>query len=136
MKNQRWLAIFTAIVGVLLLGEGWFSVEGIRGLRELEVTPGTPFATAEDVAWAKSYLPAMYVVASEGLMLGVVAAIGAAGLFAGRRWARKLVLLASVVLVLLAVVAVVLAPRQWDTQAVFVGLCAILWWEARKWRKE
>jgi hypothetical protein len=59
MKNHQGLATFTAVVAIFLLIEGGWAVWTIDAVRQLEVVPGTPFATADDVAWAKSYLPAM-----------------------------------------------------------------------------
>jgi hypothetical protein len=136
MKNRRWLASFTAIVGVLLLGEGIFAVSAIDATRRIEAVPNSPFSTAEDVAWAKSFLPAMYVVAVEGLVFGAVAVVSAVALLTHRVWAPRTVLMASVLLAVVALVSIVMAPHQWDTQAVFILLCALLWWEARKWRQE
>ena len=50
---------------------------------------------------------------------------------AGRALFRPVDLLAVV-----ALVSIIMAPRQWDTQGVFILLCALLWWEARKWHQE
>jgi hypothetical protein len=136
MKNRRWLAAFTAMVAILLLGQGIFTVSAIDATRNIEVVPNSPFSSADDVASAKSFLPAMYVVAVEGLVFGVVAIICAIALFTQRAWAPRTVLVASVLLAVVALVSIIMAPHQWDTQGVFMLLCALLWWEARKWRQE
>lgn len=136
MKNRRWLAAFTAMVAILLLGQGIFAVSAIEATRNIEVIPNSPFSSADEVAWAKSLLPAMYVVAVEGFVFGVVAVIGAIALFTQQAWASRTVLVASVLLAIVALASIIMAPHQWDTQGVFILLCALLWWEARKWRQE
>lgn len=136
MKNHRWLAGFTAVVAIFLLIEGGWTVWTIDAVHQLEVTPGTPFATAEDVAWARSHLPAMYVVAIEGLLFGAIAVVGAFGLLTQRIWAGRLLLVASVLLTLTAAVAIAMAPQKWDTQGIFILFCVLLWWESKKWRRE
>lgn len=134
MKN-RGLAAFTTIVAIFLLIEGGWATWTIDAVEKLEPGPGTAFATVEAVAWAKGHLPAMYVMAIQGLLFGVIAVIGAIGLLAGRVWARRMLLVASVLLVLTASVVVGMAPRKWDTQVIFVLFCALLWWQAWKWRR-
>jgi hypothetical protein len=57
MKHSRWLPTFTAIVAVLLLLEGGHTAWAASEIRSLEVVPNTPFASAEEVAWAKSACP-------------------------------------------------------------------------------
>jgi hypothetical protein len=136
MKNQRWLAAFAGVVAIFLLIEGGWTAWIIDAVHHLEVIPGTPFATAEDVALAKSYLPVMYVVAIEGLLFGAIAAVGSIGLLTGKLWARRVLLVASVLLALTAGVAIAMAPQQWDTQGLFILFCGLLWWESRKWRHE
>jgi hypothetical protein len=136
MKNHRWLAAFTAVVAIFLLIEGGWTAWTIDAVHRLEVIPGTPFATADDVAWAKSYLPAMYVVATEGLLFGAIALVGAVGLLTEKLWARRMLLVASILLALTAAIAIGMAPKQWDTQGIFILFCVLLWWESRKWRRE
>jgi hypothetical protein len=136
MRNRRWLAAFIAMVAILLLGEGIFTVLVIDATRSIEAVPNSSLSSAEDIARAKSFLPAMYVVALEGLVFGVVGAIGAIALFTRRPWAPRTVLVASVLLSLVALVSIIMAPHQWDTQGVFILMCVLLWWEARKWRQE
>jgi hypothetical protein len=135
MKNQRWLAILVAIVGVLLLREGWAAVNGIYALRTLLDMPGSPFKTADDIARAEGYFPGMYLVAVEGLVIGAIAAAIAVGLLMQRLWAQKALVPVSVVLGVYAVAAVVLGPAEWHMQALFAALCAILWWKVWRWRK-
>jgi hypothetical protein len=134
MRN-RWLAAFTTIVAIFLLIEGGWTAWTIDAVNKLEAVPGTAFATAEAVAWAKSYLPAMYVVAIQGLLFGAIAVIGAIGLLAGRVWAHRMLLVASVLLALTAAVVVGMPPHKWDTQVIFVSFCVLLWWQSWKWRR-
>ncbi len=136
MKNRKSFAASTGFVAILLLIEGVWMAWTIDSVHHLEVIPGTPFATPEDVALAKRYLPAMYVVAIEGILFGIVAAVGAVGLLAGRLWALRMLLVGSVLLVLSAVVAIVMAPQQWDMQAIFISFCVLLWWASMKGRPE
>jgi uncharacterized membrane protein len=136
MKNHQGLATFTAVVAIFLLIEGGWAVWTIDAVRQLEVVPGTPFATADDVAWAKSYLPAMYVVATEGLLFGAIAIIGTVGLLMKKPWAHRMLLLASILLALTAAIAIGMAPRKWETQGVFIVFCALLWWQSRKCRRD
>lgn len=105
----------------------------VAAVHQLEVVPGTPFATVEDLAWAKSHLPALLLFATEGILFGAIAVVAAFGLIRAQLWARTLLLATSVLLAVTAVVAIAVAPRQWDTQAVFILFCALLWWEARTW---
>jgi hypothetical protein len=119
MKNRRWLVAFIAMVAVLLLGEGIFNVLVIDATRDIEIVPNSPFSSAEDVAWAKSFLPAMYVIATEGLLFGVVGAISAVALFMRRPWAPRMVLVASVLLAVFALVSITASdsPRGSQIQA-------------------
>jgi len=57
-------------------------------------------------------------------------------LVARRTWARQLLLVSSVLLGLVATIAIAMLPREWDTQGVFIVLCALFWWEERKWRQD
>ena len=125
MKNQRWLAGLTAVIAIILLGVGgctaWIAVH------DLEV-----FSRA----WDSWDLSALYVVVTEGLLFGVMAAICAVGLFMGRPWARRMLLVVSVLLALTAIVAIGMAPQQWDTQGIFILYCVLLWWGSRKSRTD
>lgn len=136
MKDQRWLAASTGVVAIFLLIEGGWTAWTIDAVHHLEVIPGTPFSTAEEVAWAKSHLRAMYVVAIEGFLFGVIAVVGAVGLLTGKLWARRMLLVASVLLTLTAAVVIAMAPQKWDMQGLFVLFCVLLWWESMKWRRE
>lgn len=134
MKN-RGLAAFTIIVAIFLLIEGGWTIWTIGAVEKLEPVPGTAFATAEAVTWAKDHLPAMYVTAIQGLLFGVIALMGAFGLLAGRLWPYRMLLVASVLLVLTAAVVIGMEPRKWDTQVIFVLFCALFWWQSWKWRR-
>ena len=133
MKNQRWLAAFSGIVAIFLLIEGGWTLWIIDALHRLEPIAGTPFASAEEVASAKSYLPAMYLVAIEGLLFGAIALVGAVALLTGKPWARRMLFVASFFLALTVAVAVGMAPHTWHTQGVFLAFCVLLWLESRKW---
>jgi len=78
----------------------------------------------------------MYVVAIEGLLFGAIAVVGAIGLLTERLWARRMLLVASVLLTLTAAVAIGMAPHKWDMQGIFILFCVLLWWESKKWRGE
>lgn len=132
MNNRHWLALSAGMVAILLLVYGGIAAWTIAAVQQVEAVPGTPFATAEDVAWAKSYLPELYFLATEGLLFGVIGVVAALGLVWEAPWARSTLLFASVLLALIAVVAVFVAPRQWDMQMMFVLFCVLLWW----WRKK
>ena len=134
MNSQRWLAGFAGVVALFLLIEGAWTAWIAEGVRHVEAG-SYPFATADDVAWARSHLLGMYLVVAEGLLFGTIAAICAVALFVGRPWARRLLLMASVLLALTAMVVIAVAPQQWDTQGVFIVFCVLLWLEARKWRR-
>jgi predicted MFS family arabinose efflux permease len=78
----------------------------------------------------------MYVVAAEGLLFGVIAIVGAIAVLAEKRWARRLLLVASILLTLTAVVVIVMAPQKWDTQGIFIAWCLLLWWTSWKWKRQ
>ena len=134
MKNVRWLAAFTAIVAVFLFINGGFAIMTIDAIRTLEPDASTPFATPQDIAWAKSLLPSLYLFAVEGIVFGSTALITAAGLLKHQSWAHRALLFSSVALAIVAVVGIVMAPQTWDIQGVFILFCVLLWWEAKKWR--
>lgn len=136
MKNQRWIAAFTTVLAIFLLIEGSWAVWTIDAVQRLEVVLGMPYGSADDVAWARSHLPALYFVAIEGLLFGAVAIVGAVGLFTHKIWAGRLLLVASVLLTLTAAVAIAMMPKRWDIQGIFILFCVILWWESKKWRHE
>ena len=133
MNSRHWLAVATGIVAIFLLLSGGIAAWTIGAVHQLEVIPGLPFTTAEDVAWAKSYLPVLYFLAAEGLLFGAAAVVAAWGVIGAKPWVRATLFVTSVLLAFTAVVAIFVAPRQWDTQAVFIGFCVLLWWEARRW---
>jgi hypothetical protein len=132
MINRRWLAAFTMVLAIFLLIEGGWTAQAIDAVRQLEPTPNTMFATAQDVAWAKSHLPGLYVVAAEGFLFGVIAIVGAIAVLAKKRWAHPLLLVASILLTLTASVAIVTAPQKWDTQSIFIAWCLLFWWTSWK----
>ena len=120
------------MAGLLLLGEGAFYFEVADGLRTVEPAANGAWPDAEFVAAARDAMPAAYLVSGEGLVFGLVALVGAIGIFTRKRWGSRLVLVASVPLALVAIAASFLMPREWDMQAVFLGLCVVLWWGTRK----
>ena len=135
MTNRRWLAVFTGILAVSLLIEGVWTTWAIEAVRPLEPAPNTAFANAQDVAWAQSYLPAMYVVAAEGFLFGAIAIVGTVAVLANKRWANSLLYVSSVLLMITAMVAIFMAPHKWDTQSIFIAWCLLIWWTAWKWQR-
>ena len=124
------------MIGLLLLGNGCFTVLVIDATRSMSVGPNGTWPTAEFVSIARTTLPSQYFIASQGLGFGVFAIISAVGLFKGRPWASRIALPASGLLVLTAVVAMFITPWDWDVQAVYVLMCLLMWWEAWKWRRK
>lgn len=133
-RHELGLAAGTTMVAIFLLIEGAWTAWVIDGLRQIdaEIVPGARLATAEDLAWVKTYLPAMYLVAAEGLLFGTIAVVGAVGLLLRKPWAHRMLVVASVLLTLTAIVAIVMAPHRWDMQVIFILFCVILWWESKK----
>ncbi|HXZ55645.1 MAG TPA: hypothetical protein VEF92_00280 [Burkholderiales bacterium] len=132
MNKARWLASFIGMTAVLLLAEGAFAAYSIAVVSGIEVDPRGPFPTAQDVTWAKSFLPAMYVEAAEGFVFGIIAIVGALALATGRRWASRVLLWTSAGLTIVAAIAIGMTPSHWNIQAVFVALCGLLWLALRR----
>jgi uncharacterized membrane protein len=130
--SQRPLGIFAAVFAIVLLAESGWTLWLANGLSNVEAVPGTPFPTAEDAAWAKAAIPKLRFVALEGFVFGVLAIVCSAGLLLGKAWAPKFLFITSIALTLTAVVAIYIAPHQWDTQAIFILWCVFLGWAARK----
>ena len=94
--NERWMAIFSAIVGVFLVIVGGVGVLGIDAANSAIRDPLSPYGTREHVEWAKSTLPAFWLIAVEGLGLGVVAFVAAVGLLRHRKWGLRTLIAGSV----------------------------------------
>jgi len=132
--SQRWLVVFTAAIAIFLFAEGGSAAYVATVIPTLEVTPDTAFATAEDIAKARDLLPAVYLVAVEGFLFGVISVACAIGLVMRKPWAHRALLVTSIFLAITAAIAIGMAPQRWDKQAVFVLSSALLWWDARKRR--
>jgi hypothetical protein len=133
--NERWLAIFTAVVGVFLFIVGGVGVLGIDASRTVTLDPLSPFGTVEYVEWVRGTLPFFYLVAAEGIGLGAVAFISAVGLLSGRKWAPRMLVWGSVVLAIMSVTIIIIAPGSWDIQAAFLAFSGVLWWQLWLWRR-
>jgi hypothetical protein len=136
MKGQRWLATFTAIVGIFLLLEGGFTAWVIDAVHALQPEPNMPYSSAEEVAWAKSHFPVMYIVAIEGIGFGLAAFATAVAVLLKKPWARRVLLIGSLGLATTAGVAIVMAAPDCVPQALFILFCVSLWIEARKWKND
>jgi len=133
-RQELGLAAFTTVVALFLLIEGGWTALTIDAVRQLTVTPAVPLS-AEDVALMKNYLPAMYLVAVEGFLFGSIAVAGVVGLLLGKAWVRQMLVVASVLLALTAIVAIgMVPPTQWDTQVVLISFCGLWWWQSKKWQ--
>ncbi len=127
--NERWLAIFSAIVGVFLVIVGSVAAWGIVAAGSVTLDPLSPFGTKEHVEWAKSATRIFWLITVEGLGLGAVAFVSAVGLLRHRRWALPTLVTGSVVLALLSVAIIIVAPDSWDIQIFFLALSGLLWWQ-------
>src|SRR5258706_5839500 len=132
MKSTRWVAIVVAVAAVFLLIEGAIAVGGIGAANSVEVGP---FVTGEDVAWARGLIPSMYLVATEGLILGPTALGLAILILSGRRWALTALWPASALLAVMATAAIALNHELWDRQGIFVVWSVLLWYQLYRWRK-
>ena len=132
MKGERWLAAFIAMTGLLLVGNGCFTVGVIDFTRTMQVGPNGSWPTAEFVAIAQSTLPSQYLIAAEGILFGAIAMVSAVGFLTRQPWAWRIVLPASALLAIVAAIAIAMTPREWDTQGVFIVMCSLLWWQARR----
>ena len=135
MKNRRWIASFTLVASALLFANGAMSAWVLEAARSVEAGGIGPYSTPDDVARVRSMLPWLYLVTAQGLGLGLVAFAGALGLFVQRPWALRLLFTGSIVLMGCSIVAVAMAPRSWDIQAIFLMFGAMFLWEARKQRE-
>lgn len=127
--NMRWLAAFTAFVGLLLIGHGVLAAWGISTARELPSEVVGDAQTKEQVDFALSLLPYLYLLTVQGIGLGVAGLACAFALIARRPWAIPALIGASGCLAVLALVAMVMVPQSWDTQVTYVALPALLWWQ-------
>jgi len=127
--NDRWLAIFSAIVGIFLVVVGGVAAWGIEAAGSVTIDPLSPFGTKEHVEWAKSAIPIFWLIAVEGLGLGSVAFVSAAGLLRHRSWALRTLVAGSVALAFLSLAIIIFAPRTWDIQIFFLAFSGLLWWQ-------
>jgi hypothetical protein len=134
--NQRWVAGFTATVGLLLLAHGALDAYIIPSERALVVDPLNPHGTEEDIAWLRSVRPYMYLVAIQGIVLGAWALVSAAALFARWKGALPTLILGSGLLATSAVAAIVLMPTRWQLQGLWLMFCGVLWWETFRARSK
>jgi hypothetical protein len=132
--NRRWLAIFVALVGLLLLANGAMVAYAIPPRSALVVDQFNPYGTEEHIARLKSILPYMYLVAAQGIGLGISALLLAAAFVVGWEKALTTLLLGSGLLAVSAITAIIMVPGSWDIQLIWVLLCGALWWETMRAR--
>jgi hypothetical protein len=131
MKSTRWLALAVAVVGIFLLAEGAMAVWSLDATDSIAASPIGPYSTPEDIAWARSLRPLLFLVSGEGLVFGFIAILCAVGLVLRRNWPPRVLLPSSVILALCAAAAIAIAPHTWDMQGLFILFCALYWWELR-----
>jgi hypothetical protein len=127
--NQRWLAMFSGIVGLFLLGHGYMVASVIPPASHLVFDPINPFGTEENIAQIKGMLPYMYLAAVQGIVLGAFGLAVAAAFVAGWKRALPALLLGSALLAVSAIAAMIVAPGSWDIQLLWVLFSGALWWK-------
>ena len=118
--KDRWLASFTAMVGALLVALGSLAVWGLSTGVSVSLDPPIPMFS---------------LVAIEGLGLGIVAFVAAAGLWRRREWGRRTLVAGSYLLAVLSIAIMIVAPGTWDIQIVFPLFCVLLWCQLWLWRR-
>ena len=132
MTKERWIAIFTLVAGAMLLALGQLFMSALFNAQDAQPCGIGPYCSAEDVAYVKSFLPWLYLVSLEGLVLGSVAVVGAIALLAKRRWGLAVLRVGSVALIGCSIAATVMAPQSWDYQGIFLLFGAAFLWSVRK----
>ena len=136
--STRWMAVFTAIMGIYLYVAGGIAIWGIDATSSITIDAAGPFSSEESVARAKGQLPLLYLWAIEGIGAGTLAFIAAGALFTRRAWAFRALAWATIFLAVMALAILAYAPAagSWGLQVVFLAFSATIWWELWRMRKE
>ena len=127
MSPTHWLAAFSAIFAALLILESYTALRVIDATNYLLANAGGPYADNETLEMARSIRPALFVVAMQGVLFGILTLVMTVAILRRKAWAHYVLLLWSVGLVATASAVIVMAPHQWVRQGCFIALCATFW---------